>query len=58
VDDLEIAKAQLQLDSDELSDAEHDLERASGDNRDEIQSELSAHEAADAQVRQRVAAAR
>jgi small-conductance mechanosensitive channel len=44
--DLEIAKAQLQLDSDELSDAEHDLERASGDNRDEIQSELSAHEAA------------
>lgn len=44
--DLEIAKAQLGLDSDELDDAQHDLDRASGDNRSEIQSELTAHEAA------------
>ena len=44
-DDLEIAKAQLGLDSDELADAEQDLERASGDDRAEIQAELAAHEA-------------
>jgi small-conductance mechanosensitive channel len=44
-DDLEIAKAQLGLDSDELADAEHDLDRASGDVRSAIQSELTAHEA-------------
>ncbi len=44
-DDLEIAKAQLGLDSDELADAQHDLERASGDVRAEIQAELAAHEA-------------
>jgi small-conductance mechanosensitive channel len=43
--DLEIAKAQLQLDSDELSDAQDDLDRATGDKRPQIQSELSAHEA-------------
>lgn len=43
--DLEIAKAQLGLDSDELADAQHDLERASGDNRAELQSALAAHEA-------------
>jgi small-conductance mechanosensitive channel len=43
-DDLDVAKAQLGLDSDELDDAQDDLERASGDNRGEIQSELSAHE--------------
>lgn len=43
--DLEIAKAQLGLDSDELDDAQHDLARASGDNRSEIQSELATHEA-------------
>jgi small-conductance mechanosensitive channel len=44
-DDLEIAKAQLGLDSDELADAQQDLARASGDNRAQIQSELAAHEA-------------
>ena len=44
-DDLEVAKAQLGLDSDELADAQRDLERASGDNSAQIQEELSAHEA-------------
>ena len=43
-DDLQIAKAQLGLDSDELEEAQDDLDRASGDNRSEIQSELAAHE--------------
>jgi small-conductance mechanosensitive channel len=43
-DELEIAKAQLGLDSDELEEAGDDLDRASGDDRGEIQSELSAHE--------------
>ncbi|HUV69968.1 MAG TPA: mechanosensitive ion channel domain-containing protein [Terracidiphilus sp.] len=43
-DDLEIAKAQLGLDSDVLTDTQHDLDRASGNNRAQIQSELSAHE--------------
>ncbi len=43
--DLEIAQAQLGLDSDELADAQQDLARASGDQRAQIQSELSAHEA-------------
>ncbi len=45
-DDLDIAKAQLQLDNDELADATEDLARASGDNRGEIQQELTAREAA------------
>jgi small-conductance mechanosensitive channel len=45
-DDLDIAKAQLGLDSDQLADAQDDLDRASGDNRAQIQSELTAHEAA------------
>ena len=44
--EFEIAKAQLQLDSDELDDAQDDLARASGDQRAQIQSELTAHEAA------------
>lgn len=43
--DLDIAKAQLQLDSDELADAQQDLARASGDKRAQIQGELNAHEA-------------
>ena len=43
--DLDIAKAQLQLDSDELADAQQDLARASGDQRAQIQSELAAREA-------------
>jgi small-conductance mechanosensitive channel len=45
-DDLKIAQAQLDLDLDELSDAQHDLARASGDVRTSIQQELSAHQAA------------
>ncbi|HEY1768485.1 MAG TPA: mechanosensitive ion channel domain-containing protein [Terracidiphilus sp.] len=44
-DDLEVAKAQLGLDSDELADAQRDLERASGDNSARIQDELTAHQA-------------
>jgi small-conductance mechanosensitive channel len=44
--DLEVAKAQLGLDSDELADAQSDLARASGDHSDQIQEELSSHEAA------------
>jgi small-conductance mechanosensitive channel len=44
-DDLEIAKAQLGLDSDQLDDAQDDLDRASGDTRGQIQEELAAHEA-------------
>lgn len=44
-DALEIAKAQLELDSDQLADAQQDLERAAGDDRTRIQSELTAHQA-------------
>ena len=45
-DDLKIAQAQLDLDQDELNDAQQDLARASGDVRAQIQQELAAHEAA------------
>jgi len=45
-DDLEVAKAQLGLDSDELADAQKDLARASGDNSGEIQNELTERQAA------------
>jgi small-conductance mechanosensitive channel len=45
-DDLDIAKAQLNLDSDQLADAEQDLARAGGDERGTIQQELTTHEAA------------
>jgi small-conductance mechanosensitive channel len=44
-DDLDVAKAQLGLDQDELSDSMEDLARASGDHRGKIQQELSAHQA-------------
>jgi len=44
-DDLEVAKAQLGLDTDQLEDAQQDLDRASGDDRAQIQEELTAHEA-------------
>ena len=44
-DDLEVAKAQLGLDTDELADAQRDLDRASGDDSTQIQQELTAHEA-------------
>ncbi|HXE07065.1 MAG TPA: mechanosensitive ion channel domain-containing protein [Acidobacteriaceae bacterium] len=43
-DNLDQAKAQLQLDNDEQDDASDDLARASGDKRDEIQQELAARE--------------
>lgn len=42
---LEVAKAQLELDTDQLADAQQDLQRASGDDRARIQSELSEHQA-------------
>jgi small-conductance mechanosensitive channel len=45
-DDLDVAKAQLGLDSDEVADAQQDLARAVGDERNRIQQELAAHEAA------------
>jgi len=44
-DDLDVAQAQLGLDQDELADAREDLARASGDQRGEIQQELSARDA-------------
>lgn len=43
-DALQVAKAQLGLDNDELADAQHDLDRASGDESARIQDELNAHE--------------
>jgi small-conductance mechanosensitive channel len=46
IDDLDIAKAQLQLDNDELADATEDLARVSGDKRGQIQQELTTREAA------------
>jgi len=42
---LQVAQAQLGLDSDELTDAKRDLARASGDLSMRIQDELAAHEA-------------
>jgi small-conductance mechanosensitive channel len=45
-DDLDVAKAQLRLDSDEVADAEQDLAREAGDERNKIQQELATHEAA------------
>src|SRR5258708_24848805 len=45
-DDLDLAKAQLQLGSDELNDANEELPRVSGTHRAQIQNELTAHEAA------------
>ncbi len=44
--DLDIAKAQLALDSDQLAEAQQDLARTAGDERSKIQLELAAHEAA------------
>ncbi len=43
-DDLDVAKARLQLDTDESNDASEDLARASGDKRAQIQQELAARE--------------
>jgi small-conductance mechanosensitive channel len=45
-DELKVAQAQLDLDQDDMSDAQHDLARASGDLRTRIQQELAAHQAA------------
>ncbi len=44
-DNLDVAKAQLQLDSDEMDDESASLARASGDKRIQIQQELAAREA-------------
>jgi small-conductance mechanosensitive channel len=44
--DLDLAKEQLGLDSDELNEAQLELDRASGDRRPQLQAELTAHEAA------------
>ncbi len=43
--DLDVAKAQLGLDSDQLADAQHDFDSVSGDQTAQIQAELMAHEA-------------
>ena len=43
--DLDVAKAQLGLDSDQLADAQKDFDRATGDQTAQIQAELAAHEA-------------
>src|ERR1019366_5512695 len=44
-DDLDVAKARLQLETDEMNDASDDLARESGDKRGQIQQELTAREA-------------
>jgi len=44
--DLDVAKAQLGLDENELSDSQEDLARESGDQRIKLQQELSSREAA------------
>ena len=44
-DDLDVAKAQLSLDQEELADSMEDLARATGDHRGKIQQELTAHQA-------------
>jgi small-conductance mechanosensitive channel len=44
--DLEVAKAQMGLDQEELSDSVEDLAQESGDQREKIQQELSSREAA------------
>jgi len=43
-DDLEVAKSQLQLDSDQMADLSDDLARERGDTRVQIQQELTARE--------------
>jgi len=54
--DLEVAKAQLALDTDELADVQQEFTRASGDQSTQIQAELATHEASmkgyDKQVRE------
>jgi small-conductance mechanosensitive channel len=55
--DLDIAKAQLALDTDELADAQQDLARAGGDDRQQIEQELAAHQAVVKQYDAQIAAA-
>jgi small-conductance mechanosensitive channel len=57
-DDLDVAKAQLSLDQDELSDSMEDLARASGDHRGKIQQELTARQASMKKYTQQAALAR
>lgn len=45
-DALQLAEAQLSLDTDNLTDAQHQLDRATGDQTVQIQNELAAHQAA------------
>ncbi len=45
-DALQVAEAQLSVDSDNLSNAQRELERASGDQTVQIQDELASHQAA------------
>ena len=52
--DLEIAKAQLGLDQDELADSIEDLARESGDQRVKLQQELAARQATMKQYRESV----
>jgi small-conductance mechanosensitive channel len=54
--DLEIAKAQLELDTDQLSEAQEDLARAANDDRTRIQRELTARETAMAKFDAKAAA--
>jgi small-conductance mechanosensitive channel len=51
---VEVAKAQLELDKDELEDAEQDLARQGGDPHAKVQAALQAHEAAQHQQSQAV----
>lgn len=45
-DDLDVARTQLQLDSDELDDANEELAKATGDKRGKVQQELAERQAA------------
>jgi small-conductance mechanosensitive channel len=45
-DALDLAKEQLGLDTDELNEAQMELNRAAGDERPQLEAELTAHEAA------------
>jgi small-conductance mechanosensitive channel len=53
-DELQLAKAQLGLDQDELADAQQDFARASGDQRARIQQELTAHQAEQSKVESQI----
>ncbi len=55
-DDLDLAKAQLGLDADELADAQQDLARALGDDRTQLQQELRAHQEAEKKFEDQAAA--